>query len=137
MKLDAKIVLIVFILVVMTPFVFAGEVQPTTFWSQNGNSLLNGQPIPASSIITAYDPAGTLCKNFTVTTTGEFVFECTGDNPDTGGIDEGGVTGDIISFRVNGSLAILIGGNATWAEAEWREINISATIVNCIDNDLD
>ena len=46
MKLDAKIVLIVFILVVMTPLVFAGEVQPTTFWSQNGNSLLNGQPIP-------------------------------------------------------------------------------------------
>jgi len=102
-----------------------------TFWSQNGNSKLNGQPVPVGTVITAYDPDGVLCGQYTVTTQGQIFFDCLGDDSDTPE-DEGGEPGDIITFYMNGILATVIGGSAEW-QSGYQEVNIEAQ-TGCTDD---
>ena len=118
---------------ILTSFlVSAAPPTPRTFWSQNGNSKYNSQSVPVGTVITAYDPQGILCGQFTTTTTGQFSFDCVGDDPDTTGTDEGGSSGDTIVFYMNGNLASVTGGSAEW-QSGFQEVNIEA-VEGCDDN---
>jgi 5-hydroxyisourate hydrolase-like protein (transthyretin family) len=111
---------------VPTPsLVFTPSHIPRTFWSQNGNSKLDGQPLPVGTVITTYDPDGVLCGIYEVKVAGRFAFNCIGDNPSTPE-DEGAAPGDIITFYMNGILSNVTGGSAEW-QSGLQEVNIEAT----------
>jgi hypothetical protein len=97
---------------------------PCTFSSWNGNSKLNGEPVPSGTIITAYDLDGVLCGTYTVKNAGRFCFSCLGDNPSTPE-DEGADPGDVIRFYMNGAPCTVVGGSAEW-QAGFREVSIEA-----------
>jgi len=99
---------------------------PCTFWSRNGDSKLNGKPVPAGALITAYDSDGLLCGTSTVKYTGCFYICCIADNPSTPE-DEGADAGDIISFYVNGAPCTVVGGSAEW-QIGYQEVNIEGVI---------
>ena len=66
-----KTIYTLLILIILTvPIVSAREIQPTTFWSWQGNSKLDGSSVPVGTLIEAYDPDGVLCGSFTVVTAG-------------------------------------------------------------------
>ncbi|MCK4522480.1 MAG: hypothetical protein KAU20_07945 [Nanoarchaeota archaeon] len=121
-----KIIILTFCFLIVSFLVSAAPPTPRTFWSQNGNSKLDGQPVPIGTVITTYDPDGVLCGQFTITTEGQFSFDCAGDDPDTSGIDEGGEPGDIITFYMDGILATITGGSAEW-QSGFQEVDIEAT----------
>lgn len=112
--------------------VLAAPPTPCTFWSWQNNSKLNNLPVPVGVVISAYDPQNVLCGQYTVGTTGEFFFDCIGDDPDTAGTDEGANSGDTIKFYINNTLATVTGGSATW-QSGYQEVNIKA----CTDADGD
>lgn len=84
-----------------------GQIRPTTQWvnfygleSKFGKALL-----PVGAVITAHDPQGVLCGEFSVTQAGRYgLMPVYGDDPSTA-VDEGAMPGDAIEFRVNGVRA--------------------------------
>ena len=85
--------------------------RPTFSWVNvfSDASTLNGEPIKAGDVITAFDPQGTLVGRFTVKAEGRFgLMALYQDDPSTE-IDEGASPGDEISFQINGVPAVAIG----------------------------
>ncbi len=72
-------------------------------------STFNGEPIPAGSIVEAFDSEGTFCGSDTVSHSGHYGFlPAMNDDTDTPE-DEGAVLGERINFKINGRLADDIG----------------------------
>lgn len=67
----------------------------------------HGVLIQPNDVIEAYDPEGVLCGQFIVHTEGAYGFmHVYRDEPTTTEIDEGCVTGDAITLKVNGEVAL-------------------------------
>ncbi len=111
----------------------AGETMtlyPTFSWVNvfSDSSTIDGNPVQAGDVITAYDPSGTLAGRSTVSSEGQFgllaVYE---DDPVTP-VDEGAELGDVISFKINGVAADVMGPHSP----EWTSngtllmLNLSA-----------
>ena len=92
---------------------------PTYAWVNvfGTDSVLNGVPVPVGSIVTAYDPDGVLIGRATVTTPGEYgAMPLYMDDPTTQ-VDEGATPGDLLTFKINGLLTVVLGPN----EPVWTE----------------
>lgn len=88
------------------------QVIPTTTWTdfQSNSSTANGVPLPVGSIVQAFDPQGIMCGEFVTHTEGSYGYlHVYGDDPTTPGVDEGAVTDDTITFRIQGVEAIGVG----------------------------
>jgi len=73
------------------------------------DSVLDGQPLPAGTVITAYDPQGVVCGGFVVVQPGEYgLMAVYRDDPLTSE-DEGLTPGETMEFRINGLKAQVIG----------------------------
>ncbi len=86
----------------------ADGVTPTNAWVDiySTASTLDGQPVPVGAVIAVFDPQGVQCGEFTVTKSGWYgLMPCYGDDPHTA-IDEGAVSGDVLSFAINGRAAL-------------------------------
>ena len=98
-----------------TPTPFIDEPLATnTFCNFYGvTSRLDGAPLPAGSVVRAYDPTGRLVGKFTVHTAGQYgVLPVYGDDPVTT-LRDGALVGDMIGFTVNGLPAVVIGPDAS------------------------
>lgn len=82
------------------------EIQPITTNNMihaYGRATIDGENIPVGAPVQAFDPDGTLCGQFKVTTQGYFgLMNIFADDPTTKDIDEGAVTEDTISFTIDG-----------------------------------
>ncbi|MFH1484297.1 MAG: hypothetical protein ABIG98_08660 [Chloroflexota bacterium] len=95
------------------------QLVPTTMWINlySPASLLDGNPVPAGAVITAYDPGGVLCGEFTVVRPGQYgLMPVYADDPTTTW-DEGAAPGETITLRVNGFLA-----QTNAAEIRWTSL---------------
>jgi hypothetical protein len=107
--------------------------RPTPTWQMIffycGESRFLGAPIPAGSVIDAYDPDGVLCGTWQVTISGRYGFmPVYRDDFTTPDIDEGADPGDSISFFVNG-LPANTSATAIWgANGDRIEICLSVPI---------
>lgn len=64
------------------------------------------EELKVGDVITAYDPDGILCGEFTVTKDGQYgIMHVYGDDVFSDNVDEGAVSGDIITFHINGMAA--------------------------------
>lgn len=110
----------------------SGEVIPTNIWVDfyGSATTYNGVPIPVGSIIDAYDPSGVHCGSDTVIFAGNYGFmPVYGDDPYTSGTDEGGETGNLITFTINGRQAVNHGPDvASWdISGTQKEANLVAS----------
>jgi hypothetical protein len=100
------------------PVPVAQEVIATSTWVNfyGMETTLDGEPVPAGTIVTVYDPQGVLCGEFLVTVPGRYgLMPVYGDDPLTEE-DEGALAGDHLEFRLNGKKASLLGpGDGIWA----------------------
>ena len=90
---------------------------------------LDGQPLPAGSVITVRDPEGILCGEFTVTQAGRYgVIPVYGDDISTQ-VDEGALPGDSLHFYINGILATVTGPDEpVWtAMGDLKQVNLQAS----------
>lgn len=90
---------------------------------------LDGQPLPVGSVITARDPEGILCGEFTVTQAGRYgLMPVYGDDPTTQ-VNEGAVPGDSLHFYINGILVTVIGPDeSVWtAMGDLKQVNLQAS----------
>ncbi|MBM3241053.1 T9SS type A sorting domain-containing protein [Candidatus Poribacteria bacterium] len=72
-----------------------------------GSLTIDGKPAPVGTVVQAFDPQGMLCGKFTVKHAGTFGFaHVYGDDEMTPYKDEGARQGDVITFYVNGELAV-------------------------------
>jgi len=67
-----------------------------------------------------------LTGQYQVTTEGQITLMSAGDDPETPD-DEGAEPGDTIIFYMNGRLAAVVGGSATWQEGNVREISLNVS----------
>jgi len=122
---------------VAVPSPAGGSSQPvakvacTTTWVNfyGVESTVDLQTIPVGSVITAYDPQGVLCGEYTVTQAGRYgLMPVYGDNPLTG-TDEGASVGDRVSFYVDGVAAQTIGPDEpVWsAMGDLHHVELMAT----------
>ena len=82
-----------------------------------GESTLDGHPLPVGAVVRAYDPTGVLAGQITVTLAGWYLVSVYGDDLQTPDLDEGARTGDPIAFTVDGHPAVPVGPDApVWAE---------------------
>lgn len=90
---------------------------PTNEWVNfyGLDTILDGAPVPAGAVISAYDSSGVLCGQFVVHTAGQYgVMPVYRDDAMTGA-DEGATPGDTLSFKINGQPATVLGpGSPTW-----------------------
>lgn len=106
---------------------------PTYSWVNvfSTESVFNGEPLPIGSIVTAYDPEGTLIGRTTVTSVGEYgAMAIYMDDPSTA-VDEGAVEGDALRFKINGLTAVVLGPN----EPIWTE-NGGVLVLNLAGGNL-
>lgn len=87
-----------------------------------GIVAIDGEEALPGTNITAHDSSGTICGRQTTDRQGEFgLLSCAGDDPQTG-IDEGAVSGEMITIMVNRIPAY----NTTWREGELHRIKLDA-----------
>ena len=91
-----------------------------------GDILIDGEPAPVGTVITAYDPEGVLCSRYTVKKAGRFGFQHVYGDDKTTPIDEGAKRGDVITFYVNGQPAISDGPSVWISDGALIEINLRA-----------
>jgi hypothetical protein len=80
------------------------SVTPTHTWVNfYGTAYLpDGTPLPVGTTVLALDPDGIVCGATVVTHEGQYgLLACYGDDPTTPE-DEGAVSGDVITFTING-----------------------------------
>ena len=85
------------------------KLSPTDQWVDLfcDSAYAYGDLIQVNDVIEAYDPNGVLCGQFVVNTEGAFGFmQVYRDDDVSVGIDEGCVTGDAITLKVNGEIAV-------------------------------
>jgi hypothetical protein len=107
---------------------------PTNIWMNfyGLECTLDGQPLPAGSVITARDQEGILCGKFTVTQSGRYgLMPLYGNDPMTQ-VDEGAVSGDSLHFYINGILATALGPDEpVWtAMGDLKQVNLQASIAH-------
>ncbi len=92
-------------------------VHPTNRWVDafSLRSTLDGQPLPAGSVIEAFDPNGVKVGHFVVAEAGRFgPMPLYGDDPYTPE-DEGAVPGERIIFTINGQRALTTPARVIWS----------------------
>ncbi|MGQ9517809.1 MAG: hypothetical protein ACUVT1_11130 [Anaerolineae bacterium] len=90
---------------------------PTNRWADaySLRSTLDGQPLPAGSVIEAFDPDGVKIGRFVVVEAGKFgPMPLYGDDPYTPE-DEGAQPGDRITFTINGLRALTSPARPIWS----------------------
>ncbi|MCX6829285.1 MAG: Ig-like domain-containing protein [candidate division Zixibacteria bacterium] len=103
--------------IVLTP---VSPVKPTPEWVDFycATNFYYGVPLPAGSVVDAYDPQGIHCGTFYVTTPGSYgLMPVYRDDPFTIE-DEGAVPGDTIEFFINGYPATAIGDRIWTAKGD-------------------
>lgn len=66
-----------------------------------GHLTIRGATADIGDEVAIYDPQGVLCGHFRVDTPGDYGFLYVyGDDPDTAEVDEGAISGDVLTFRV-------------------------------------
>jgi hypothetical protein len=112
----------ILVLTLATLLVTAGaadEPHETPWWVDflgQGESTLDGEPLPVGAVVRAYDPTGVLAGRTEVTLEGWYLVSVYGDDPQTPDLDEGAVAGDPIAFTVDGYPAVPLGPEApVWA----------------------
>ncbi len=89
------------------------------------SSTLDGQPLPVGACVLAFDPQGVNCGAFQVTTAGYYgLMHIYGDDPGTPQ-DEGAVSGDLITFTVNG-LPASCDAPLTWQDKLAKRVELTA-----------
>ena len=97
----------------------------------DSTTTFNGNPVPVGSIIEAFDPDGVPCGKDTVLYAGYYGFmPVLGNDPSTGGIDEGAMEGDSIHFTLNGHPATVNLGDQTWHNLDTNLVSLSASTSN-------
>ncbi len=114
-----------------TPVMVGQQVTATSTWVNfyGMESTLDGEPLPAGTRVTVYDPQGVLCGEFVVTLPGRYgLMPVYGDDPLTEE-DEGASAGDYLEFRLNGEEASLGGpGDGIWASmGDLSQLELSGT----------
>ncbi|MDH3889776.1 MAG: T9SS type A sorting domain-containing protein [candidate division Zixibacteria bacterium] len=120
-------------LVLMLALAVTAGVTPTPWYKGFiGEAFYNGQPAPQGSKIDAYDPDGVHCGSFTVganyDTVGIFgMLFAYGDDIYSDDIDEGALTGDLITFTVNhrNPSTSILDGDLYWQDKAQAEVNLS------------
>ncbi|MFH1373092.1 MAG: T9SS type A sorting domain-containing protein, partial [bacterium] len=116
-------------------------VTPTNEWVlfYCSDNTYMGEPLPAGSVVDAFDPEGTHCGTFFVEHAGSYGYLLAyGDDPyypnDT--TDEGAEPGDLITFTVNG-IEALITGDPTWTyHGDSSEVCLEVGVVDTTYCDL-
>jgi hypothetical protein len=99
------------------------EPHTTPWWVDilGQQSTLDGQPLPAGTVVRAYDPTGVLAGQTEVTLAGWYLVSVYGDSPLTPELDEGAVAGDRIAFTVDGYQAVPLGPDPpVWTQSGSR-----------------
>ncbi len=104
---------------------------PTNSWMNfyGLECTLDGQPLPAGTVITVRDPEGVLCGEFPVTQAGRYgLMPVYGDEVSTEA-DEGAVAGDSLDFYINGIKATVTGPDEpVWtAMGDLKQVNLAAS----------
>ena len=109
------------------------QVIPTNEWVSfwGDNCVVNGfdVPVPVGAVVRAYDPQGTLCGQFTVTTEGTYGLMPVYRDDSTTEIDEGADPGDTISFSVNNVPVDSVTGpdSPAWtSNGDIKKVNLNA-----------
>lgn len=104
-------------------------VNPTPFFCSyyDNATTYNGQLVKPGTIITAYDNNGVLCGYFEVHTEGAYGFMPVYGDDNTSTTDEGAKEGEPITFRINGRLATVVNGDATWSNQANKQVRLTAT----------
>ena len=96
----------------------AGDVTPTYEWVDlycQGGALAFDEPVPAGSVLEAFDPDGNVCGRWVFTTPGTFGFmPVYVDDPYSPSVDEGCVVGNEITLKLNGGAVDLTGDPLVW-----------------------
>jgi hypothetical protein len=90
---------------------------------------LDGQPLPAGTVITVRDPQDMVCGEFLVTHAGSYgIMPVYGGDPSTQ-VDEGALPGDSLHFYTNGILATVTGPDEpVWtAMGDLKQVNLQAS----------
>jgi len=112
---------------VAAPPVVQSGIHPTPINADfYGDILIDGEPAPVGTVITAYDPQGVLCSRYTVKKAGRFGFQHVYGDDKTTPIDEGAQRGDAITFYVNGQPAISDEPSVWISDGALIEINLRA-----------
>jgi len=112
MKAKTLLIRMLMIVVVAAVPLLAQGPTPTNVWTDfvGLECTINGAPIPVGTEITAFDPDGVLCGYFLTTSVGAYgTLHVYGDDLETETIDEGCVTSDHITFKINGKVAYKLG----------------------------
>lgn len=110
---------------------FADDPIPTPVWTDfYGSVTVDGAPAAIGTIVEAFDPGGVVCGRFTVTSMGLYGFmPVYGDDSQTPGVDEGAMSGDLITFTVNGIPANLLGPtDASWVTGPTTPKNMDLAV---------
>jgi len=104
---------------------------PTNSWMNfyGLECTLDGQPLPAGTVITVRDPEGVLCGEFPVTQAGRYgLMPVYGDELATEA-DEGAIPGDPLDFYINGIKATVTGlDEPVWtAMGDLKQVNLAAS----------
>ena len=91
---------------------------PTSQWVDfYGRAELNGEPVQAGDVVTAYDSDGIHCGSVVIHTEGCYgLMPVYGDDETTPEVDEGAHVGDRLTFYINGQIARSVSG----VEPEWK-----------------
>lgn len=94
-----------------------------------GSLTVNGEPVSTGAVVSAWINNVHYPSDFTVTSIGKYgLLLVNGDDPQTPGLKEGGVVGDIITFRVTINQNVYIASpTGTWeGNGVNRKLNLSA-----------
>jgi hypothetical protein len=115
----------------------AQDIIPTPYFTSFADTMIastfDGQPLVIGSVIDAYDPSGVHCGTDTARFdigSGQAIFgyfPVYGDDAGTGGVDEGAVDGETISFKINGRDATVTDGSDTWTNQALKSVTLAAT----------
>jgi hypothetical protein len=99
-----------------------------SFWSDS--TYFEGQPVKAGDVIEAFDPKGTRCGIFTVTTSSSYGLMSVYRDDASTPADEGAQPSDVITFKINGCTAHTYGpAQPTWtANGDVKKVNLVAII---------
>ena len=126
----STIFIISFFILLFSGVVQADIIVTRFFASYGGYVYINGQPAPDGTIIDAYDPSGTHCGQGITSSDSTFkYFSVYGDDPGTTE-DEGALSGEEISFKVNGqniTNVIVRSGSTSWSDQTVNVIELYTT----------
>lgn len=104
------------------------QVIPTPFFCSfyDSASTVNGNLMPVGSKITAFDPSGVWCGQWTVSELGKYPFTPVYGDDNNTVVDEGAINAETITFKINGVTAITT-GDATWANQNLKPLRLATS----------